>query len=184
MAFGEVADVRLVDDRPCPRDLGSSVVAPLEAVVNDNRPWYVGRAVARVLDVWIALKMSIHHMAVDLRAPGDPAVDRPGVRVQQQFGWVVAQAVSRLPGAVRPHPITRPGAQAGHRAEPRSMGAVIQGDPSLAGPALVTGIEEADLYGVCVPGVHGKVHAVAGQCRTERRRQVSSGAHGIKGRQS
>jgi hypothetical protein len=42
------------------------------------------------------------------------------------------------------------------------MDTVRQGDPAFAGSGGVTGVEEADLHPVRVPGVDGEVDAVAG----------------------
>jgi hypothetical protein len=61
---------------------------------------------------------------------------------------------------------------------------VLQCDPALADPCCVTGLEETDLDGVRVSGVDGEVNAGAGGCGTKGGREISRGAHGLKGRQS
>jgi hypothetical protein len=183
MALGEVADVRLVDDRLGPRHLRRSVIAPVEAVVDYHGPGHVRRAVAEVPDVRVAAKLRVDDVAEHLGAPGHVAFDRTGAGIQQQLFGVVPQTLRRQPRSERTHPISLSGAEPGNGAEPGPMGVPRQVDPELARSGRVTGLEETDLDLVRVSGKDGEFHSIGRHGGPVPGREIAGGAHGNKRRQ-
>ena len=184
MALGEVADVSLVDDRLSPRHLRRCVVAPVEAVVDDDGPGNVCRAVAEVPDVRVAPQLRVDNMAEHLWAPAHLAFDRTGAGIQQQLVGVVPQTLSRQPRPERTHAVSLSRADPGNGAEPGPMSVPRQVDPDLAGSARVTGLEETDLDLVRVSGKDGEIHTIGRHGGSVLRREIAGGAHGHQRRQS
>ena len=82
------------------------------------------------------------HVRVDALAPADLALDRPGVRIEQQLVRIAAHASRGIPGAVDAVAVALAGADAGQVAVPGVAGSLGQIDARL-----VSGlVEEAQLH--------------------------------------
>src|SRR5207248_859051 len=90
VAHTDALHVRLVDDRFAPWHRGCPVVAPVELIVDDNRFGYAPR---RIVDVACQVfGATAESIAEDRRAPVDPPGDGAGVRIDQQFVGIEADA--------------------------------------------------------------------------------------------
>src|ERR1700735_2136575 len=109
MAHRETLDVQLVENCPVPRDVRSSVVAPIEPVVHDEAPRNARGAVARIGALFAAIAFTPDE--TEERVPVvDLALEGSRVRVHEQLVPVEAVAFVRSvrtedPVAV---PLTRP----------------------------------------------------------------------------
>ena len=136
MLLGQPADVRLVDDGLVVRGPRRPVQAPVEVRVDHHRARHVRRGVGVVAPVRVAELVGEHRLA-----PGDVAVDRLGVRVEQQLGRVAALPGGRVVGPVHPVAVALAGADAGQVAVPDEPVHLAQVDPALV--AVV--VEQAQL---------------------------------------
>src|SRR5680860_320783 len=183
MALGEVADVSLVDDRLSPRHLRRCVVAPVEAVVDDDGPGNVWRAVAEVPDVRVTPQLRVDDVAEHLWPPGHLAFYRTGTGIQEQLVGVVPQTLRRQPRSERTHAVSLSRAESGNGAEPGPMSVPRQVDPDLAGSGRVAGLEQTDLDLVRVSGKDSEVHTIGRHAGSVLWREIAGGAHGNKGKQ-
>jgi hypothetical protein len=101
---GEALDVALVQHGLVPGGAQRAVVPPFEPRVGDDRPRDERRA---VLVVALAV-VAAEGVAVDGWIPLDLAVERPGVRVDEQLRRVAAQADVRVMRPVHPVPVALP----------------------------------------------------------------------------
>ena len=90
---GEAAHVRFVDDGVGPRHVGRPIVAPVEAVVDDDGLRHARRAVAPVEGEIGARR--VHAVAEQRIGPAQLAGDAPRVGIEQQLVRVEAMAVLR-----------------------------------------------------------------------------------------
>ena len=97
MEHRQTPDVGLVDDRLVHLVTRRAVVGPVEERVADHRARHVRRAVGGV-----GLVRRVELVREAGLVPVDVAVDRLGVRVEQQLGGVAPQALLRVPRAVDP----------------------------------------------------------------------------------
>ena len=97
MAHGEAAHVRLVDDEPWPDDARALHALPVEAAVHHDAPRHARSAVP-IVERQVGPAAS-DAVGVDRRVEIHPAVDRAGVRVEEELVGVEAQAAQRV---VRP----------------------------------------------------------------------------------
>ena len=126
---------------------GRSVVLPVEAVRRRRRSGARTAALSRPSRT----SGSPRQLVVDpvpehLGPPGDVALDRPGVGVEQQLGGVVPQPVGRAPRTVRPAgrsagPAPMPGTKPNHVPWARS----VEPDRALGRAVGVALVEQADL---------------------------------------
>jgi hypothetical protein len=178
MGHGEAAHVRLVGDRVGEQVLGALVVPPVEVTVDDDTTRQVCRAVTPADQRVVPGQGGVDAVGEDLGLPVDLALDGLGVRVEQQLLGVVAQPLGGPPRAAGPDGIPLAGANTLEKAEPHAVGAVGQGDAALGGAGAVTRLEQAELDGVRVPGIHGELGAPVDQGHPVRRRQVAPSPSG------
>ena len=141
---GEAAHVQLVDHRVGPGRLGAPVVHPLVvrgAVVDDHALGDVRGGVAVVPDrVGDMLLRPVAHMAVDLGGQREVAVDRTGVRVEQQLRRVPAGARPGVPATVDPESVALAGTDVRHEAVPDLMGQLGQRQTGLRTARAALGV--------------------------------------------
>ena len=96
--------VRLVDHGLVVRDPQRPVVAPVEERVGDHRALGVGRRVEVVERAVVREPVGVQRLV-----PGDLAVDRLGVRVEEQLGGVAPVAAAGVVRAVHAVSVALPG---------------------------------------------------------------------------
>ena len=111
----EAAHMQLVDDRVVPWDPRVRIVAPWEGAVDDHRAGHACRGIGAAA-------------RVDRRVVDELALDRTGIRVEQQLVPVVEQALRGIERAVDAEPVALPGADAGDVAVPDVIGVVTERD--------------------------------------------------------
>jgi len=150
MAPRQAADVDLVDDRVDVRDLRVPVVPPVEGLVHYDRTDRVWRAVRRAGPQ--------RGEAAPIPEQGfviaDRAVDRLGVRVQEQLVRVAHVALDRIPRPVDPVAVVLPGGNTGHVTVPDERVHLAQVDPALGSV-----VEQAQLHCVGDLREEGKISA-------------------------
>ena len=158
MAHREALDVGLVDDRLVHRRVGTAVLLPLEAIVDDDALGDRDRGVLLVgLEVRVVARRRVRHVREHARAlPADLALDRLGVRVDQQLGRVEAVAGARVVRAVHAVAVALAGADARQVDVPVERGALADLDPLL--DVLV--VEQAQLHPLRVLGEEREVRPV------------------------
>ena len=158
VAHGEPLDVRLVDHRLVHRGVRRPVVLPVEAVVDDHRLGDRGRRVLVVaLEVGVVAGVGIRDVGQDVAAvPAHLALDRLGVRVDQQLVRVEAVAGARVVRAVDAVAVALAGADAGQVDVPVERGALGELDALLG----VVVVEQAQLDPLRVLGEQGEVGSV------------------------
>ena len=133
---GQAADVRLVDDGLVVGDARRPVQVPVEVRVHHDRARDVRRGVGVVPPVRVPELVGEHRLA-----PVDAALDRLGVRVEQQLVRVAALPLGRVVRAVHPVPVPLARADAGQVPVPDEPVHLVQVDPRLG--AVV--VEQAEL---------------------------------------
>ena len=133
---GQPADVRLVDHGLVVGGARRPVQVPVEVRVHHHRARDVRRGVGVVPPVRMPELVREHGLA-----PGDLALDRLGVRVDQQLVRVAALPLGRVVRAVHPVPVPLPWADAGQVPVPDEPVHLVQVDPRLG--AVV--VEQAEL---------------------------------------
>ena len=155
---GVALDVRLVEDRLAPRRGGRRVVAPVEAVGDDDAARHVRRGVARVGARRVGRHDRPRHVG-----GGDVAGDRAGVRVDQELVRVEPQAVVGNPGPVRAEAVLRADPDAGEEPVVHTVAAGLERHPHL-----LVAEEEARLDQLCGRRPDGEVEALRGPGGAER----------------
>ncbi|CAO0831035.1 hypothetical protein SMICM17S_11286 [Streptomyces microflavus] len=154
--LGEAAYVEFVDDGVGPRGLGAAVLHPVVVIVDDDALGHVRSRVPVVpYGVGDMLVRPVPYVPVDLRRQGEVAVDRTGVRVEQQLGRVPAGARPGVPAAVHPVAVALTGRDARQEAVPDLVGQLGQRAAGL-GAVLV---EEAQLDRLGATGPEREVGA-------------------------
>ena len=100
--------------------------------------------------------------------------------IEQQVGWIEAQAQRRLPGALNPPAIELAGPDPLNPSVPVVTGAVpggIEGD-AMAGHGIPDVLEQAQLHGRRPPGVEAEI----GTTLAERGAQGGTASWGRQGR--
>ena len=133
---GQPADVRLVDHGLVVGGARRPVQVPVEVRVHHHRARDVRRGVGVVPPVRMPELVREHGLA-----PGDLALDRLSVRVDQQLVRVAALPLGRVVRAVHPVPVPLPWADAGQVPVPDEPVHLVQVDPRLG--AVV--VEQAEL---------------------------------------
>src|SRR5450759_1949451 len=152
MGHGQALDVSLIDDGVVVLVTRRPVVAPVEERVHYHGQHGVTQRVRLV-----ELRGGAEVVGVQGPVAVDLAVNRLGVRVEQQLRGVAAMTVGRVEGAVNPEAIALPGLDRGDVAVPHMSVELGQLDPSLGS---VVG-DEADLDFVGNFGEQGEVDAAA-----------------------
>jgi hypothetical protein len=133
---GQAPDVGLVDHALVVGHPRRPVPGPVEERVDHHAPGDERRRVVGVAAAGPAELVGVHR-----RVPGHLALDRLGVRVQQQLGRVAAHPGARVVGAVHPVPVALPRPGAGQVAVPDIPVHLAQVHPGLG--AVV--VEQAEL---------------------------------------
>ena len=154
-------DVRLVDDRLVVLVARRAVVAPVEVRVDDHREHRLAQVV-----VGVALLGVLEVVGEQRLVVGDLALDRLGVRVEQQLARVAAVAPVGVVRAVHPEAVALAGLQAGHVGVPDE--AVDLGQVEAGLGAVV--VDEAQLDPLGHLAEQGEVDATA----------VVGGAEGVR----
>ena len=136
MLPGQPADVRLVDHGLVVGGARRPVQVPVEVRVHHHRARDVRRGVGVVPPVRVPELVGEHRLA-----PADLALDRLGVRVDQQLVRVAALPLGRVVRAVHPVPVPLARADAGQVPVPDEPVHLVQVDPRLG--AVV--VEQAEL---------------------------------------
>jgi hypothetical protein len=152
VGHGQALDVGLVDDRVVVLVAWRAVVAPVEERVDDHGEHGVAQRVrgvelCRVLEV----------VGVQRRVAVDLAVDRLGVRVQQELCGVAAMTLGEIERTVNPEAIALARLDRGDEAVPHIPVHLGQLDPGLT--AFVG--DKADLNPVRNLGEQGEVDSTA-----------------------
>jgi hypothetical protein len=156
---GQPLHVGLVDHRLAEGGPRLLVAGPVEARVDDHALRHRGRAVRVVPFVRLAEDVREHRLA-----PGHSALDRPGVRVQEELVPVAAEPLRWLPWAVDPEAVALPRADAGQEGVPAEAVHLRERDPRL----LAVLREEAQLDPLRRLREEGEVRALARPRRPER----------------
>ena len=133
---GQAADVRLVDDGLVVGDARRPVQVPVEVRVHHHRARHVRRGVGVVPPVRVPELVGEHRLP-----PGDVALDRLGVRVDQQLVRVAALPLGRVVRAVDPVPVPLARADAGQVPVPDEPVHLVQVDARLGAGV----VEQAEL---------------------------------------
>ncbi len=133
----QTLDVGFVDDRLVVRDVGEAVVAPVEVGVHDDGLGHERRRVERGDLVRVVPVVAVHR-----GIPLDVAVDRLGVRVDQQLRRVAPLPVGGVVGTVDPVSVPLTGLHSGDVRVPHVRVDLMQLD-SLFGAG---GVEQAQLH--------------------------------------
>src|SRR6185437_14126049 len=157
-----------------PRDAQLPVVAPLEPRVGDHRQRHERRAV-RVVALPV---VAAERVTVNGGVPPDLAVDRRGVRIEQQLGRIAPQAVLRVVRAVDAVAVALPVADARQEAVPYVAVDLGHVQPLFRGAALV---EQAQLDSLCYLGKQREVRpdAVVGGAERIRPARPHGASHGL-----
>ena len=131
VALREALDVGLVDDRVVHPVVRRAVVAPVEERVGDDGARDVRRAVGRVHLVGVVEVVGEAGLV-----PVDLAVDRLGVRVEQELGRVAPQPLVRVPRSVDAVAVALAGADVGEVGVPAVAVDLGQLDPHLGAIAV------------------------------------------------
>ena len=176
-------DVHLVDDPLVAGDRRGSVLAPVEAGVDDDAPRDEGGRVTLRAHRGIPLAGLVDDVPVDLRCVGEFPLDRAGVRVEEELGGVVPVAGGGVPRAVGPEPVARP--RPDLRDEPGPP--AVPGGRELDGALAPFVVEDAQPHGARLRGEHrGLDAAVDGPDAgggTVGERSGAGGRHGSQGKQ-
>ena len=161
MPLAEALDMGFVDDRVGVGDRRRSVAAPIEAIRDDQPARHERRRIERAAVIGVARRV-----AQDLVAPGDVAVYRPCIRVQEQLVGVAAEAARRRERADDPVAValTRPNTR--HEAVPDPAVHLLQLEL-----LLVAGlVKQAQDHAVGDVRGHGEVGAGLRSGRAQRKR--------------
>ncbi len=167
MAHREPFDVHLVDDRVGVAAPERAAIGPCELPVHDEAAWHVPGGVERARRARVVRRVAQH-----LGPEGDLAADRLGVRVEQQFRRVAAQAPGRIVRAGYPVPVCLPGPDPGHETMPHAGVVVLQRYPGFGART----VEQAQRHRIGHAGGHGEVRAVSRRGRAERELAARPGA--------
>ena len=126
VAHRHALDVRLVDHRLLVGNSERPVVGPVEIGVHHHRGHRVRRGVGVVVGVRVPEPVGEQRLV-----PLDAAVDRLGIRVEQQLAWVAPQSCRRVVGSVYPVAVALARADPRHVAVPDQGVAFGQRDPRL-----------------------------------------------------
>ena len=182
VAHREPLDVRLVDHRPVHRRVRRPVVLPLEAIVDHDGLRDGERGVLVVaLEVGVVAGLGVGDVGQHVAAvPAHLALDRLGVRIDQELRGVEAMAGARVVGPVDAVAVALAGADARQVDVPVERGALGDLDPLLD----VVVVEQAQLDPLRVLGEQGEVGPVPVPARAQRERparpDVSHRAHVIR----
>ena len=135
----ETLHVHLVDDRLVPRGSRAAVVAPVEPWHRDHGPRNKRRGVAAA--GLAAFRAIVQAVGVDGLVPLHAAVDRLGVRVEQELRGITAMPFRRLPGSVNAESIPLSGLDPGEIAVPHEAVRLREIESGLASGL----VEEAEL---------------------------------------
>jgi len=135
--LGEALDVDLVDHRVVPGMAGRPVVAPVEVRIGDDAAGHE-RGAVRAAGRQIVL---VQLVRIDGLVPFRMPLDGASIGIEQELGWIAAQSLLRLPGAVDAIRIAMAGLDPDEIAVPDEAGALGKRE-SLLGAVLV---EEAEL---------------------------------------
>jgi hypothetical protein len=161
-ALRESLDVHLVDDRLVQRPPQRLLVAPVEPWINDHRSRDVRRAVLFVDRLAVGADGVRQHRLT----PVDVAVDRAGVRIEEQLRGVAALPVAGRPRPVHAVSVTLTGTDAGHVAVPAERGVLREPDVVL----LADLVEQTKVDALGDLGVDRKAGAFSIPMRAERKR--------------
>ena len=159
---GEALDVDLVDHAVVERHARRPVVRPVEVRADDHRLGHERRAVGvveRALGV-------LEAVGEERLVPAHLAVDRHGVRVEQQLRRVAAHAAGRVVRPVDAVAVALPGPDVGRVAVPDPRGHLGQRRARLR----AVGVEQAQLDELGRLGEDREVGADAVVARAERER--------------
>ena len=134
---GEALHVQLVHDRLVPRGARRPVVHPVEVRVGDDAFGHARGAVAVVGRIGVAA----HRVWVHGGVPSHLALDRLGVRVEQQLRRIAAMAGVRCPRSVDAVAVALPGFDVGHVRMPDVAVDLGERDTLL----VAVGVEQAQL---------------------------------------
>ena len=154
---GEPLDVQLVDHRPVPGRAGRPVVAPAEGGVDHHAGRHEGRAVPAV-QLEVGVGPGSDAVAAHRVVPAHRAVDRLGVRIDQQLGRIEAVARRRLPGAMHAIAVELAGPDLGQVGVPDLVGALDEADAGRL-PMGLAALEQAQLHRRRVLAEQGEVDA-------------------------
>ena len=158
VSFRVAAYVRLVDDRPLPRDARPPrLLLPVEIGIDDDRLRHEGRAVALIERQIVAF--GANRVPEAGRIPFQLADVRAGVRIEQQLVGIEPMALLRRVRSVDPVAVNRSGPDVRHPAVPDLVRVLRQLD--ALGLAIAASIEEADLDFGRVGREEGEVDAFA-----------------------
>ena len=163
---GEAAQMRLVDDRVGPWNVGRTIVRPVEALVGHDRLDHAGRAVAPVEGEVGARR--VHPMPEQRVGPFQLAGEAPRIGVEQQLVRIEAIAALRLVGPVGTIAVEQPDLRVRQIAVPDFIGAFRQRerrDLPLAGR-----VEQAEIDALRMRREHREIGAepVPGRARADR----------------
>ena len=159
MAHRHALDVRLVDHCLVIGDPQRSVIGPVEEWIDHHRGHRIWRGVGVVVGVRVP-----ESVGEQCLVPVDLAVDRLGVRVEQQLAGIAPQARCRVVAAVHPVAVTLAGVDPGKVAVPDKTIPLRQGNPGLATRV----VEEAELDPIRGLGEDREIGAATVVGRAER----------------
>ncbi len=164
--LGEPLDVQLIDDRVCPGDAQQLITLPIEMGVDHHR---LGHRVGIVggIDLEVVVGCAVGDIGQDVAGlPLQVAVDRLGVRVDEQLVGVEAMPLVRDVGPAHPVSVELAGSDTRDVAMPLERGLMTQLDLGLR-PVL---IEQAQHDRLGVLGEQREVRAAPVPGRTEGKR--------------
>ena len=166
-------DVRLIDDRIAPGDVRTLRLRPRHRLVDHNRLGHAPGIVTPIEgEIVTAAAGAIAEMHI---APGDPAGEPLGVRVDQQLVVIEAVSLLRRIGAMDTIAIKLARQDIVAIDMPDILAAFRQNDALKLAPALIVEQAKLDLGGMA--GEQSKVDAFAVPCRPERMRDAPRDAH-------
>src|SRR4029077_12905396 len=105
--------------RRCPR---MPIIPPIKIWIGHNRFWHQGSAVL-VIGRTIGI---VEEMGEDRLVPLYLTYDRPRIGIEQEFGWITAMSLFRLPWPVNSKAVALAGAKIGQIAVPTKAGHLWQ----------------------------------------------------------
>src|SRR5690349_22167235 len=160
--LAEAFDVNFVDDRFVELPARRSVVAPVEAVINDHGLRDIGCAIALVALQVVATKRIRKHRVV----PRDVAADRLRVRIDQQLCRIAPQPLYRVPSPVDAETVALTWSDTRKIPVPAERGTFRQTNT----PLLTGAIEQAEIDRLCDLGKDREVGSTSVPRCAERKR--------------
>jgi len=167
---GEAAHVQLVEHRLVQRDARRAIVAPVEQRAHHHRLRLRRGAVLGVgRTVGVAERVGEQGLS-----PAEPAVERAGVRIDQELRRVAAHAPRRIPGAVHAVAVALAGLDPRQIAVPVRSAALDQLHAAFA----AVGLEQTELDALGHVARDREAGAEPVESRTQRQRLARPCLHG------